>query len=976
MAGFLYKGILLQQHKEPALSRDLREFLNADTIGVLMDRPAVEDPDALTPDDIIAIARDAHIVDERDGRPLFEKLEKFRASLTRLLVADAIDDEPYISSQLNPMLKNSAQSVSGLRLAQKAAGAAEAQFAVYKNLADLDIRIPKKLGGFPVKRIRGRYPAEYQASMYFAAEEDVAMVGVGALIHLARAVAFNKPQTTTFITVAGDCIGNPTNLEVSLGMTVGQVLERCGLIEDPARVVVGGSMTGFSVMDTDNTLVTPSTRAILAFHEDFKNLNIGCIGCSRCAHACPEGLNPFYLYRSIQNRRYGLFRVLDAQMCIGCGTCSYVCPSKLDLSETIQRAAHEYRPMIGSMRTASALQAKEKTAEYESYMADYRLHRAQITHRRALKAADRELRRSQAQAKAAHTAAVTAADGALSEAQRRQQAANREIDAALAAAQNARQSQEQAADRALADANRAKLDAEKQADRVLDAADAARRAAEKEADQRLAAALRVKQDAEKAADRALDAAQNARQASEKTADQTLAAALRARQDAEKEADRSVEHARKAKDAALREADKAFESALKAHETAERDAQKALDRVMKQSGATEEARASAQNALKSVKAAGPGRRESAQKTRDAARQAAASALKQAEDAAGQAKERAARLYEEAQKQNRSAKVQAQAGLEGAQEQNRAAKIKADAAYEAAQAKNRQEKLDAQSIFEAAREQNRTAKVQALAALEAAQEHDKQVRAQLTAAYQEAERAAALERAEAQAVYEAAQAAHAEALTQAQADYDARQKAIADNDRDIREKIERALEDARSEARAYRSEMEAARAAVTGRAVSAPAMRQDPPQASPDSGASEKDAFADSPDEPAGAAPAQAAQTQAPIEPPVPERMEPERTDSGPRLDLDIDSLFREAMPPPPLTVDTAAGSPDDTAAPALTYEQASGDPAPAAVAEQAGASEKEAFAHADSVDEPALAASGRHGWRKNDEPSAKKGEDDR
>ncbi len=68
------------------------------------------------------------------------------------------------------------------------------------------------------------------------------MVGVGALIHLARAVAFNKPQTTTFITVAGDCIGNPTNLEVSLGMTVGQVLERCGLIEDPARVVVGGSI--------------------------------------------------------------------------------------------------------------------------------------------------------------------------------------------------------------------------------------------------------------------------------------------------------------------------------------------------------------------------------------------------------------------------------------------------------------------------------------------------------------------------------------------------------------------------------------------------------------------------------------------------------------------------------------------------------------------------------------------------------------
>lgn len=987
MAGFLYKGILLQQHKEPALSRDLREFFNADTIGVLMDRTAVEDPDALTPDEIVAIARDAHIVDERDGRSLSEKLEEFRAAPVRLLVADAIDDEPYISSQLNPMLKNSAQSISGLRLAQKAVGAVEAQFAVYKNLTDLDIRIPKKLGGIPVQRIRGRYPAEYQASMFFATEEDVAMIGVGALIHLARAVAFNKPQTTTFITVAGDCIGNPTNLEVSLGMTVGQVLERCGLIEDPARVVVGGSMTGFSVMDTDNTLVTPSTRAILAFHEDFKSLNIGCIGCSRCAHACPEGLNPFYLYRSIQNRRYGLFRVLDAQMCIGCGTCSYVCPSKLDLSETIQRAAQEYRPMIGSMRAASALHAKEKTAEYESYLADYRLHRAQITHRRALKAADRDLRRSQSQAQSAHTASVCAADGALAEAQRRQQNTNREIDAALAAAQSARQLQEQAADRALADANRAKLDAEKEADRILDAADAARRGAEKEADQRLAAALRAKQDAEKAADRALDAAGNVRQASEKAADQALAAALRAKQDAEKEADRSIEHARKTRDTVLREADKAFKAALKAQENAERDAQKAFDHVMKQNSATDEGRASARDALESIKAAGADRRDSAQKTRDAAGETAAAALKQAEETARQAKERAAQLYEEAQKQNHNAKVQAQYGFEGAQEQNRAAKLEADTAYEAAQAKSRQEKLDAQSVFEAAREQNRSAKAQALAALEAAQERDKQVRVQALAVYQEAEKAAALARAEAQTVYEAAQAAHAEALLQARADYEARQKAIADSARDARAQIEQALADARAEARTYRSDLEAARAAVTGRAVSTPPAPSQPSQMQPPEAAAvpapaEAADPADTPAETVGTASVQSEQEDQTKSSAAP--ASPEEADSGPRLDLDIDTLFREAMPPPPLTVDAVEDSADTSggAAPVLTYDmQASGGQTPVGPELDGarlndGAPDDGNSAQTDRRDEPALAASGRHGWQKNDEPSAEKGEDDR
>ena len=105
MAGFFYKGILLQQHKEPALSRDLREFVDADTIGVTMDRSAqFGDADSLTPAEIASLARDAHIVDERDGQPLADKLAACQQTPPRLLIADAVDDEPYLSSQLGPLL--------------------------------------------------------------------------------------------------------------------------------------------------------------------------------------------------------------------------------------------------------------------------------------------------------------------------------------------------------------------------------------------------------------------------------------------------------------------------------------------------------------------------------------------------------------------------------------------------------------------------------------------------------------------------------------------------------------------------------------------------------------------------------------------------------------------------------------------------------------------------------------------------------
>ena len=144
-------------------------------------------------------------------------------------------------------------------------------------------------------------------------------------------------QKSAFVTVAGNCIANPTNLEVSLGMSLSQVLERCGLADNPTRVVIGGSMTGISVIDTEKTLISPTTRAVLAFREDERERNYRCIGCGRCIASCPQGLDPMYLYRVLSARRHSQMPRLRAEECVGCGTCSYVCPSKLPLSAAISK---------------------------------------------------------------------------------------------------------------------------------------------------------------------------------------------------------------------------------------------------------------------------------------------------------------------------------------------------------------------------------------------------------------------------------------------------------------------------------------------------------------------------------------------------------------------------------------------------------------------------------------------------------------
>ncbi len=332
------KGIVLAQHKEPAFSRPLVRFVNPQTESLVIGRSPVHNAASATPEDIVEIAKAAQIVDERDGKLLYRKLmQAWGRSVA--VIADAVDDEPYVSSQINPILKLRDEAVGGLRLCARVAGCSKLVIMAYKNITDVETRIPRSINSVKVTRIRGGYPAENRlAKMRGLGEGRKLIVGTGALIHLYRAVTMAKRQSTVFITVAGNCVATPMNLEASIGMTVAQVLERCGLIEEPTRVVCGGSMTGIAILDAEKTLLTYTTRAVLAFRENKRDALYNCIGCGRCEHVCPAGLNPMYIQRFTKNSYYAHLMPFDAHLCIGCGTCSYACPSKLNVAGTVAQA--------------------------------------------------------------------------------------------------------------------------------------------------------------------------------------------------------------------------------------------------------------------------------------------------------------------------------------------------------------------------------------------------------------------------------------------------------------------------------------------------------------------------------------------------------------------------------------------------------------------------------------------------------------
>lgn len=346
------QGIVLEQNKEPALSGGIQRICSRTLDHVPID-------DLQEGDDIVTIARKAGIIDENTGRPLYLLLDRARNSGCRIIIADALDDEPYISSQLAPALEMTDQLVRGIELAKEAVGAESARIEIYKELGDSPVTIGENLGGVLVDRVGAGYPAD-NSLIQKHREEKASVFGACALIHLARAVDEKIAQTTVFVTVAGDGVTTSANLEVSIDKTAGELLRQFGLSDETSRVVIGGSMRGVTITDLDSTRVTAQTRGILAMREVFKDYNYTCIGCGKCDDVCPVGLSPYYLYKFVQAGRYSMLEDFDIDLCIGCGTCSYVCPAKLKIASEITR---------GKMELVQYMNAKKEKEQNEEVRA-------------------------------------------------------------------------------------------------------------------------------------------------------------------------------------------------------------------------------------------------------------------------------------------------------------------------------------------------------------------------------------------------------------------------------------------------------------------------------------------------------------------------------------------------------------------------------------------------------------------------------
>ena len=140
------------------------------------------------------------------------------------------------------------------------------------------------------------------------------------------------------MTISGDCVRNPKNMEVYIGTTLAELVAETGpYLEAPDKIICGGPMMGELLEDLE-VPVTKEITAVLCLKDkmDKKEHTPPCIGCGYCVDVCNEQLLPTKLLKCALEGNQEQFIKLGGMECCECGSCSYICPSKRPLTQVIR----------------------------------------------------------------------------------------------------------------------------------------------------------------------------------------------------------------------------------------------------------------------------------------------------------------------------------------------------------------------------------------------------------------------------------------------------------------------------------------------------------------------------------------------------------------------------------------------------------------------------------------------------------------
>ena len=270
------------------------------------------------------------------------------------LLINGAECEPYLTTDNREFLEHPDSILQGVTACLTWLDIPNALICIEDNkpaAIDLMQRKTEKNPRISVKVLESRYPQGAQNVLIKNAtgrvvargarhtSVGVMMLNVTTVSSIGKFLATGMPLVTKRLTVAGDAVEHPKNLEVPIGVPIEDVVNYCGTTEEAGKIIIGGPMMGAAQMDV-NYPITRQNNGLLIFGKDAsaRPKATACIRCGRCINSCPMGLSPLDIRNAYYKHDAHALDQLMADLCIGCGTCSYVCPSKRPLTPTVTLA--------------------------------------------------------------------------------------------------------------------------------------------------------------------------------------------------------------------------------------------------------------------------------------------------------------------------------------------------------------------------------------------------------------------------------------------------------------------------------------------------------------------------------------------------------------------------------------------------------------------------------------------------------------
>ncbi len=297
------------------------------------------------------------------GFPAAVKLTPPEDDAIDYLIINGAECEPYLTSDYRLMLERGWELLGGCSLLLRLFPNASCVIGIEDNKPAAIRALRAQSAGFDrisVCPLKAKYPQGGERMLISAItgrklNSKILPSGVGCIvmnvasvIAAYHAITAGRPLTHRIMTVTGDGIATPCNVEVPIGISHRAVVEAAGgLSGSPEKLISGGPMMGTALFTLDLP-VTKTSASVLALSHDpvARHDAQACIRCGKCLSACPEHLVPVKLVEASEHNDFAAFEALGGMECIECGSCAYICPAKRHLVQSLRYGKRETGAII------------------------------------------------------------------------------------------------------------------------------------------------------------------------------------------------------------------------------------------------------------------------------------------------------------------------------------------------------------------------------------------------------------------------------------------------------------------------------------------------------------------------------------------------------------------------------------------------------------------------------------------------------